>query len=191
VLYLIIGETHPEIRRREGERYRNGLIDLIKRLHLEKHVRFVNNYLTEQELIRYLQATDIYITPYIDRYQITSGTLAYALGCGKAAISTPYLYASEALAEGRGLLAEFQSPKSFARCINVLLEEPALRQHCERSAYVYGREMSWNNVGARYADLFRTVAGLEPVAATVTSIADGKVLRDQRPGELLPVAAGR
>ena len=88
VLYLVLGETHPEIRRQEGEKYRNSLIDLIRKLHLEQHVRFVNLYLTQQQLIRYLQATDVYITPYVDRYQITSGTLAYALGCGKAVIST-------------------------------------------------------------------------------------------------------
>jgi glycosyltransferase involved in cell wall biosynthesis len=156
VLYLVIGETHPEIRRREGERYRNSLIDLVNKLHLEKHVRFVNQYLTQQQLVRYLQATDIYITPYVDRYQITSGTLAYALGCGKPAISTPYLYAAEALAEGRGMLAEFQSPKSFARCINTLLENQALREYCEASAIAYGQTMSWDKVGARYADLFHS-----------------------------------
>ena len=159
VLYLVLGETHPEIRRHEGEKYRNSLIDLIRKLHLEKHVRFVNQYLTQQQLIRYLQATDVYITPYVDRYQITSGTLAYALGCGKAVISTPYLYASEALAEGRGVLAEFQDPKSFARCINLLLENGAMREQCESSAFEYGRAMSWSTVGARYAELFHTIAG--------------------------------
>jgi glycosyltransferase involved in cell wall biosynthesis len=160
VLYLVVGETHPEIRKREGEKYRNSLIELIKRLHLEKHVRFVNQYLTTPQLIRYLQATNIYITPYIERYQITSGTLAYALGCGKPVISTPYLYAAEALAEGRGLLAEFQNPKSFARCINLLIENPALREHCERSSFEYGKAMSWRNVGVQYTDLFRAVSGI-------------------------------
>jgi glycosyltransferase involved in cell wall biosynthesis len=157
VLYLVIGETHPEIRRSEGERYRNSLIDLVRRYGLERHVRFVNQYVTQEQLINYLQATDIYITPYVNRNQITSGTLAYALGCGKAVISTPYLYAAEALAEGRGLLAEFGNPKSFARCIRLLLEEPALREHCERSALEYGRPMGWDAVGGRYADLFEQV----------------------------------
>ncbi len=160
VLYLIIGQTHPEVRRRDGEKYRNSLIELVKKLHLEHNVRFVNQYLTQQQLIRYLQVTDVYLTPYIDRYQITSGTLAYALGCGKPIISTPYLYASEALAEGRGLMAEFQNPRSFARCIKVLLENPAVREHCERSAFEYGKSMSWANVGGRYADLYRDAAGL-------------------------------
>jgi len=160
VLYLIIGQTHPEVRRRDGEKYRNSLIELVKRLHLENNVRFVNQYLSQQQLIRYLQVTDIYLTPYVDRYQITSGTLAYALGCGKPIISTPYLYASEALAEGRGLMAEFQNPRSFGRCIKVLLENPAMREHCERSAFEYGKSMSWANVGGRYADLYRDAAGL-------------------------------
>ncbi len=158
-LYLVIGETHPEIRRREGEKYRNSLIDLVKRLRLEKHVRFVNQYVSQDQLIRYLQATDIYITPYVNRNQITSGTLAYALGAGKAVISTPYLYAAEALAEGRGLLAEFGNPKSFARCVRLLLEEPALREHCERSALAYGKPMGWDAVGNRYADLFLSCIG--------------------------------
>lgn len=159
VLYLVIGETHPAVRRQEGERYRNSLIELVKKHGLERNVRFVNQYLTQEELIRYLQATDIYVTPYVDRNQITSGTLAYALGCGKAVVSTPYLYAAEALAEGRGLLAEFCDPKSIARCVRTLLEEPAVREHCERSALAYGRPMCWNAVGRRYSDLFLSIAG--------------------------------
>jgi glycosyltransferase involved in cell wall biosynthesis len=174
VLYLVIGETHPEVRRREGERYRNALIALIRKLRLERHVRFVNQYLPQQQVIRYLQATDLYLTPYVDRYQITSGTLAYALGCGKAAISTPYLYAAEALAEGRGLLAEFQDPKSFARCINLLLEHEGLREQCESGAFAYGRTMSWGTVGARYADLFHTTAG-----STVDNASSGTAIKEQ------------
>ena len=170
LLYLVIGQTHPEVRRREGERYRNSLYELIKKLNIEKHVRFVNQYLSQHDLIRYLLATDLYITPYIGRYQITSGTLAYALGCGKAVISTPYLYASEALAEGRGVLSEFQNPKSMARCISMLLEEPALRAHCERGAFEYGQAMSWRNVGARYADLFRTVTGSAEYPSSILAI---------------------
>lgn len=178
VLYLVIGQTHPDIRRREGEKYRNSLIELVKKLRLEQHVRFVNQYLSQQQLIRYLQATDIYLTPYVGRYQITSGTLAYALGCGKPIISTPYLYASEALAEGRGLMAEFQNPRSFARCITMLLENPALREQCEKSSYDYGKEMSWANVGARYADLFRTIAGLSDLPEKVMEVKEAVPVKD-------------
>ena len=182
VLYLVLGETHPEVRRHEGEQYRNSLIDLIKKLHLEKHVRFVNQYLTQQQLIRYLQATDIYITPYIDRYQITSGTLAYALGCGKAIVSTPYLYASEALAEGRGVLAEFQDPKSIARCVNLLLGSSALREQCESRAFEYGRAMSWSVVGSRYAELFQACAA----ASKTLCIANSRTWATSQAATALP-----
>jgi glycosyltransferase involved in cell wall biosynthesis len=109
-LYLVIGETHPQVRKAEGESYREELTALAHELGVSRHVRFNNQYLEQQSLIHYLQATDIYVTPYHDRNQITSGTLSYALGCGRAIVSTPYVYAAEALAEGRGLLAEFDSP---------------------------------------------------------------------------------
>ena len=157
VLYLIIGETHSEVRKHEGESYRESLEGLVRELGLERHVLFVNHYLPQDHLVRFLEATDIYITPYVERNQITSGTLAYALGAGKAVISTPYLYAAEALAEGRGLLAEFQDPSSFSRCMRMLLEHPGLRAQCQRNARAYGRSMSWATVGGRYADLFRAV----------------------------------
>ncbi|HVC83057.1 MAG TPA: glycosyltransferase family 4 protein [Chloroflexota bacterium] len=157
VLYLVIGETHPEVRRREGEQYRAMLAEWTRRLGMEEHVRFVNLYLPQPQLIRYLQATDIYLTPYTGAAQITSGTLAYALGCGKAVVSTPYLYATEALALGRGLLADFNSPPSLARCILQFLEEPNVRAECERKALAYGRKMQWPAVGRRYADLFTRV----------------------------------
>lgn len=159
VLYLVLGATHPEIRRAAGESYRQMLLDLMEELHLERSVRFVNRYLTQQEVVRYLQATDICLTPYTQRNQITSGTLAYALGCGKVAVSTPYLYAAEALSEGRGLLAEFANPPSFAGCINLLLGSPALRAKCEAAARAYGMRMGWSEVGAQYARLFGQVAG--------------------------------
>jgi len=157
VLYLVVGETHPEVRRQEGEQYRAMLAELVRRLGMEEHVRFVNRYLPNPELIRYLQATDIYVTPYTGAAQITSGTLAYALGCGKAVVSTPYLYATEALAQGRGLLADFDSPPSLARCILRFLEQPNIRAECERRALAYGRMMQWPAVGRRYADLFTRI----------------------------------
>jgi glycosyltransferase involved in cell wall biosynthesis len=97
VLYLVVGETHPEVRKRQGEQYRNELSALVQELGLTEHVRFVNQYVSERELVGYLQASDIYLTPYLDRNQITSGTLAFAVGVGKAVISTPYLHATEAL----------------------------------------------------------------------------------------------
>jgi len=155
VLYLIIGETHSEVRKHEGESYRESLEGLVRELGLERHVLFVNHYLPQDHLVRFLEATDIYITPYVERNQITSGTLAYALGAGKAVISTPYLYAAEAL-------AEFQDPSSFSRCMRMLLEHPGLRAQCQRNARAYGRSMSWATVGGRYADLFRAVVAPAP-----------------------------
>jgi glycosyltransferase involved in cell wall biosynthesis len=158
VLYLVMGETHPQVRKQEGESYRQELLSLARELGVSRQVRFLNQYLTQNHLIRYLQATDIYVTPYRDRNQITSGTLSYALGCGRAIVSTAYVYAAEALAEGRGLLAEFDRPESIARCITLYLDDPAFREKTEARALAYGREMAWPRVGERYADLFRRVA---------------------------------
>lgn len=157
VLYLVIGETHPEVRKQEGERYRLELRARCRRLGVEQSVRFVNRFLPQAELVRYLAATDIYVTPYLSRDQITSGTLAYALGCGKAIVSTPYLYATEALAESRGLLAEARNAESIGSAIDQLLSHPDLRRHVESQAAHYGRAMAWPVVAAQYRELFSTV----------------------------------
>lgn len=158
VLYLIMGETHPQVRKVEGERYRAELVSLARELGVSRQVRFLNQYLEQKTLIRYLQATDIYLTPYHDRNQITSGTLAYALGCGRAIVSTPYVYAGEALAEGRGLLAEFENPESIARCVLLYLGNPAFRAETEARALEYGQMMAWPQVAQQYVDVFRRVA---------------------------------
>jgi glycosyltransferase involved in cell wall biosynthesis len=154
ILYLIIGETHPEVRKIEGERYRKRLMRLVDELKLREHVRFHNRFLQKRELIKYLQATDIYITPYVDRNQISSGTLVYALGTGKAIISTPYLHAIEALAEGRGLICKFRNPTSIAECVNRLLEDAELRPRLERRAYAFSRNFTWPKVAEKYVNLF-------------------------------------
>jgi glycosyltransferase involved in cell wall biosynthesis len=168
VLYLIMGETHPQVRKYEGESYRAELVALARELGMSRQVRFLNQYLEPQHLIRYLQATDIYLTPYHDRNQITSGTLSYALGCGRAIVSTPYVYAGEALAEGRGLLAEFENPESIARCVNLYLENPAFREETEQRALEYGRKMAWPVVGKQYAEVFRRVARLRGEAMSAS-----------------------
>lgn len=156
-LYLVVGETHPAQRRRNGEQYRNELCALVEDLHLDDNVRFVNQYLSDRDLVDYLQASDIYITPYLDRNQITSGTLAFAIGLGKATVSTPYVHATEALAEGRGLLAEFRSAESIAACLNLLLDDPAYRADIERRMTEYGSQDSWPCVGEQYVQLFNRV----------------------------------
>jgi glycosyltransferase involved in cell wall biosynthesis len=158
VLYLIIGETHPEVRKIEGERYRKRLMNLVNKLGLGKHVRFHNRFLTKRELIKYLQATDIYITPYIEPNQISSGTLVYALGAGKAIVSTPYLHAKEVLADGRGLLCKFKDAASLAKCITQLIEDEKLRRSMEKRAYDYSRGFVWSRVAKAYMRLFQRVS---------------------------------
>lgn len=155
ILYLIIGETHPEVRKNEGERYRMKLIKLVDNLGLMKYVRFHNRFLPKRELIKYLQATDIYLLPYISPNQISSGTLVYALGAGRAVISTPYLHAKEVLAEGRGLFCKFKNPASIAEGIDKLLADERLRSDMEKKAYKYSRNFVWSSVAKKYASVFK------------------------------------
>jgi glycosyltransferase involved in cell wall biosynthesis len=156
--YLIVGQTHPELLRKYGEAYRNTLHDLVERLGMGDHVAFVNEYLTQKQIVEYLLATDVYVTPYLDPNQITSGTLAYALGAGKAIVSTPYLHAREALAGGRGLLVDFRSAPQIARAVISILDDRELKRDLEQRAYEYGKEMAWPNVGRRVLDLMRELA---------------------------------
>ncbi len=160
VLYLIIGETHPEVRKRKGEGYRNSLYDLVESLGLEENVRFVNRFLPKGELIRYLQATDIYIIPYPNREQISSGTLLYALSTGKAIVSTPFLHAGEVISDGCAMECGFKDPRSIADCVQTLLRYDDIHQKFERRAYNYSREMIWPNVAMRYVNLFYETLGL-------------------------------
>jgi glycosyltransferase involved in cell wall biosynthesis len=163
VLYLIVGQTHPDLLRQQGESYRNRLQELIDELGVSGHVSFVNHYLTKQEIADYLLLSDVYVTPYLDRNQIMSGTLTYALGAGKAVVSTPYVHATEALAEHRGILAEFRSADSLANAINLILDSPDEKEKLEKAAYAYGKQMSWPNVGRDFATLLhRVVEGKPP-----------------------------
>jgi glycosyltransferase involved in cell wall biosynthesis len=156
-LYLILGQTHPVVRRHEGEVYRESLEKLVADYGLGNNVQLVDRYLDFDELVRYLQATDVYLTPYLNPVQIVSGTLAYAIGCGKAVVSTPYLYAQELLAHGRGFLVDFRSAGSIAATIASVLDDPALRSSTERRAYRFGRRMTWPNVAGDYGALFSSL----------------------------------
>jgi len=153
-LYLILGQTHPVIRRREGESYRRELEANIAANGLADNVMLVDKYLDFDELIGYLSASDVYLTPYLNPTQIVSGTLAYAVGCGKAVVSTPYLYAQELLAHGRGFLVPFRDASAIATTLVALLDDPALRESVERRAYKFGRRMIWSNVAHGYGALF-------------------------------------
>jgi glycosyltransferase involved in cell wall biosynthesis len=156
IIYLIIGETHPEVRKHEGEKYRNELTRLVGELGLEEHVRFTNRFITKRELIKFLQATDIYITPYISPNQISSGTLVYALGAGKAVVSTPYYHAMEVLSNERGILCRFEDSASVAEGINRLLDEN-FRREIQKRAYKYSRRFLWKNVARKYLNLINVV----------------------------------
>jgi len=160
ILYLIIGETHPEVRKRKGEEYREFLLDLVESLGLEKNVRFVNRFLPENELINYLQASDIYVIPYPNREQISSGTLTYALSTGKAIVTTPFLHAEEAISKGAALECGFKDPDSIAGCVNTLLNDKQIHDRFSRAAYEYSRAMTWPSVAMRYVNVFYHALGL-------------------------------
>ena len=154
VVYIILGATHPHIKRENGEEYRNGLIRRAKELGVSKNLIFVNRFVELKELCEYLGAADIYVTPYLHEAQITSGTLAYALGTGKATVSTPYWYAQEMLADGRGRLVGFRDAEAIAENVVDLLDNETERHAMRKRAYNYCREMAWPNVAQRYLDLF-------------------------------------
>lgn len=124
VRYFVIGRTHPKVVRNEGEKYREKLLKIVSELGIEDCVTFVNKYLAQEEIINYLEMTDIYITPYLNPQQITSGTLSYAIGLGKIVVSTPYVYAKDMLSNGRGFLCKFRDPDSIAEVILYLLRNP-------------------------------------------------------------------
>ena len=149
-LYLIAGQTHPELLKTRGEEYRNRLQALVDELDLGEHVLFVNQYLDQKDIIEYLLATDVYVTPYLDPNQITSGTLSYALGAGKAVVSTPYLHAQEALAKDRGILVEFRSAEAIADAVNTILDDPKRKARLEKNAYTYANQATWPKTGARF-----------------------------------------
>ena len=157
-LYIVAGQTHPELRRVDGEAYRNRLLETVKRLGLESNVSFVDEYMAQRDIIELLLASDVYVTPYLDPKQITSGTLAYALGAGKAIVSTPYLHAKEALADGRGMLVPFRDAGALAEAVATLLDDPDRKRELERAAYEYANDMSWPRTGEHWLALMRLVA---------------------------------
>ncbi len=153
-LYYILGVTHPQVKKTEGETYRNMLRELSKDLGVQDHVKFLNRFLKKTELIKYLQASDVYITPYLSPNQVSSGTLSYALGAGKAVVSTPYLHAKEALSEGRGVFCEFQNAQSIADSVLSIVGNPLYQKTLELNAYRYSRAFTWSIVAKQYLDLF-------------------------------------
>jgi glycosyltransferase involved in cell wall biosynthesis len=163
VLYVVLGATHPHVFAADGEAYRETLIALAAELGVADNVAFVNSYVDTDLLIAYLSAADIYVTPYLTEAQITSGTLSYAVGLGKAVVSTPYWHAAELLADGRGLLAPFHDSTALAAACILLLSDETRRNQIRAKAYAAGRETIWARLGEAYCGLFAAVRTEEKI----------------------------
>ena len=156
-VYIVLGATHPGVIAHSGEDYRLGLKRRAAELGVLDHVEFVNKFVELDELVEFLGSADVYVTPYLNEAQITSGTLAYALGTGKATISTPYWHAQELLADGRGKLVPFGDAKSLAAAVNYLFDHETERHAMRKRAYQYTRPMRWQDVAGQYLDVFAEV----------------------------------
>jgi glycosyltransferase involved in cell wall biosynthesis len=163
--YVILGATHPNLIRTEGEAYRNRLVARVAELGLTEHVVFVDRFVGRRELARWLEAADIFVTPYPNLEQIVSGTLSYAMSAGKAIVSTPYAYAVELLAGGRGEIVGHATSAELARAFIALLRDPERRAAMGGLAYAHSRRMIWPEVGASYRRVFSRVAGMVPQAS--------------------------
>jgi glycosyltransferase involved in cell wall biosynthesis len=170
VLYVIVGATHPDLVAREGEAYRHTLERRVEELGMGRHVRFVDRFVGRTELVRWLEAADVFVTPYPNLGQIVSGTLSYAMGAGRSIVSTPYTYATELLADGRGVLVPPGSVPELAEALGSLLADPARRAEIGQRAHAYSRRMIWSAVGEAYSDLFAQVAG-NPLGVGLPAIA--------------------
>lgn len=155
LVYVILGATHPHLLQREGERYRESLVRRVHELEMDEHVRFVNQFVELDELTQYLGAADLYLTPYLNETQITSGTLAYAYGCGNAVISTPYWHAADLLTDGRGRLVPFRDSAAIADAMIDLFDNEIERHKIRKRAFLEGRDMVWPAVGERMVTLLQ------------------------------------
>jgi hypothetical protein len=184
VVYIILGATHPRVKRLDGETYRLSLQWLAQEKGVEGNVIFYNRFVSLEELVEFIGAADIYITPYLNPAQITSGTLAYTLGAGKAVISTPYWYAEEMLADKRGTLVPFRDPAALAEQVLDLLDNESKRHAMRKRAYLFGRAMIWPQVARRYMASFEC-ARAERRHFTPPGFAVKPL--DESPGELPPL----
>lgn len=156
--YVILGKTHPLVIKDQGERYRESLIKLVEKLKLRPYVIFDDRFVALEELYAWLQASDIYVTPYMNKAQSVSGTLSYAMGAGNAIVSTPYWYAEEMLSDGRGCLFGFNDSEKLSEILRELLKDEKKLKTFQKKAYEFGRQMTWEKVSARHAELLSSVA---------------------------------
>mgnify|MGYP005806349199 CR=1 FL=1 len=184
VVYLVLGATHPHLVAREGESYRLGLERLAEDLGVKEHVIFYNRFVSLDDLKEFIGATDIYLTPYLNEAQITSGTLAYVFGAGKAVVSTPYWHAQELLADGRGILVPFRDPHAIAEGVCTYLDDPDRLKATRDAAYQLGRAMIWPAVAERFIESFQR-ARTERRASPRSAFADWTLA--SRPYELPPL----
>lgn len=181
VVYVVLGATHPHLVAREGEKYRLGLERLAEDFGVKKHLVFFNRFVSLDDLSEFIKATDVYLTPYLNEAQITSGTLAYVFGAGKAVVSTPYWHAQELLADGLGTLVPFRDPGAIAQGVCSFLDDPAHMESTRRKAYEIGRSMIWPAVAERYMESFRHATADRKIAAR-TAFSEWTL--DSRPYEL-------
>ena len=160
--YVVLGATHPEVKRENGEAYRVSLQQRVEALGIKDNVLFFDRYVSDEQLMEFLLMADLYITPYLAKEQISSGTLSFAMGCGKAIVSTPYWYAEEMLDEGRGLLSPFADPQDMADQLRRLLSDEVECNQIRKRAYQFTRSMVWEEVGKQYMSVFKkaTAAGV-------------------------------
>jgi glycosyltransferase involved in cell wall biosynthesis len=170
-LYVVVGATHPDLLLANGEAYRQTLVDQVRRLGMGNHVRFIDRFVGRVELTHWLEAADVFVTPYPNLDQIVSGTLSYAMGAGRAIVSTPYAYATELLADGRGILVPPGSAAGLARALSAVLGDDKMRADIGRRAYDYSRRMVWSSVGTEYRTLFEQLTASPPAPSRSLELA--------------------
>ncbi|MBK0380516.1 glycosyltransferase family 4 protein [Mucilaginibacter segetis] len=178
VMYVVLGNTHPGVIKNSGEEYRDHLKSLAAELKVSQHLSFINKFVTEDELINYLTAAEVYVTPYLNEAQITSGTLSYAVGAGAAVVSTPYWHATELLDNNRGRLFDFKNAEALADTVNELLDNDELLNELKQNAYEYGLHLRWPVIGAEYIKIAQIAAATHDFSDKIlkNSIVDPEIL---------------
>jgi hypothetical protein len=178
-VYVVLGATHPNLVRDEGESYRDGLIARARDIGVAQHVEFLDRFVDQDTLLDFISMCDVYVTPYLNEVQMTSGTLAYSFGLGKAVVSTPYWHARELLADGRGIIVPFSDSDAIAFEIEKLLTNVPLRQAMRKRAYANSRSMTWERTAERYISVFES-AGRRHRLKTIAKSDTTTLLRDSR-----------